>query len=190
MFKQIRIMGKDKNKLLKSHIKEIGEDIYYLNDDNIVCKICTKPLGSREVPAKKSQLEHLKTGKHIKNANLKNQQRQGPIRFNNSSNQGLNQYYFDLTKMMVGCDIPLNKLENSKMEFLEKCTKYICPDRSTLIKSYLKVIYEETIDGIRRDLVNEKLWISIDETCDSRGKCIGNVVKHVPYILSLFKKCK
>ena len=39
-------MEKDKNKLLKSDIKEISEDIYYLNDDNIVvCKICTKPLG-------------------------------------------------------------------------------------------------------------------------------------------------
>ena len=87
-------MGKDKNEWLKSDIKEISEDIHYLNDDNIVvCKICTKPLGSREVPAMKSQLEHLKTGKHIKNANLKNQKRQGPIRFNNSSNQGLNQYY-------------------------------------------------------------------------------------------------
>ena len=74
----------------------------------------------------KSQLEqHLKTGKRIKNANLKNQQRQEPIIFNNSSNQGLNQYYFDLTKIMVGYDIPLNKLENSKMkEFLKKYTKY------------------------------------------------------------------
>ena len=72
---------------------------------------------------------------------------------------------------MVGCDIPLNKLENSKMkEFLEKYTKNICPDRSTLIKNYLKTFYEETIDGIRRDLVNEKLWILIDETCDPRGK--------------------
>ena len=119
-------MGKDKNEWLKSDIKEIGEDIHYLNDDNIVvCKICTKPLGSREVPAMKSQLEqHLKTDKRIKNANLKNQQRQEPIRFIYSSNQGLNQYYFDLTKIMVGCDIPLNKLENSKMEFLKKYTKY------------------------------------------------------------------
>jgi len=77
---------------------------------------------------------------------------------------------------MVSADIPFNKLNKCFREFLEKYTKQTIPNESTLRKSYLADIYDQTITNIPNYISNQKIWISIDETTDVEGRYIANVI--------------
>lgn len=61
-------------------------------------------------------------------------------------------------------------------QFLEKYTKNHIPDESTLRKLYVDDIYNETIEKIRTQVANNRIWVSIDETTDVEGRFIANVI--------------
>ncbi|XP_025205679.1 uncharacterized protein LOC112601985 [Melanaphis sacchari] len=74
-------------------------------------------------------------------------------------------------------NIPLNKIMNTEFRsFLEKYTLKDIPCESTLRKTYLNECYEETIDKIRKHVVGNKIWVSIDESTDVEGRFIANVI--------------
>ena len=50
------------------------------------------------------------------------------------------------------------------------------PDESTLRKNYLTKIYHRSISEIKSKLINQKICVSIDETTDSTGRNIANVI--------------
>ncbi|GBP31961.1 hypothetical protein EVAR_18500_1 [Eumeta japonica] len=52
----------------------------------------------------------------------------------------------------------------------------IIPEESTIRKNYLSAIYEEVLSEIRADLSNNLLWISADETTDSCGRYMANLI--------------
>lgn len=86
-------------------------------------------------------------------------------------------FNMDLCKALLAANIPLNKLSNSKFrEFLEKYTGKHIPHESTLRKGYVDNVYNETIDIIKTKIGDNKIWVSIDETCDVEGRFIVNVV--------------
>lgn len=103
------------------------------------------------------------------------------------------QFNKDLCKALVSANIPLIKLNNSELKsFLQKYTKYNIPDESTLRKGYIQGLYEQTLADIRQDLADERIWVSIDETTDSTGRFIANIIVGAlrpdssarPYLLS------
>lgn len=77
----------------------------------------------------------------------------------------------------LSADIPLYKLTDPVLKsFLENYTKRPIPAQSTLRQSYISKCYEKTIIKIRDELKDDKIWVSIDETTDSSGRFIANVV--------------
>lgn len=77
----------------------------------------------------------------------------------------------------ASANIPWNTVENPSFKsFLEKyCSRHI-PSESTLRKSYLDPVYESAIKEIREDINNCNIWISVDETTDSVGRYIVNLI--------------
>ncbi|XP_039970749.1 uncharacterized protein LOC120782507 [Bactrocera tryoni] len=92
-----------------------------------------------------------------------------------SSNQ--NQFAQDLCKALVASDIPLYKLrnENLKSFFFGKYVDLTIPSETSM-RRIVGEIYNETLETIRMHIKNKYLWISIDETTDSSGRYIANVV--------------
>lgn len=138
----------------------------------LFCKTCNIPVNA----SKKFQMDqHLKTAKHLKNANLKTPKQTlfadcGP---NNSVVPTKNQFYMDFCEALVTANIPLNKLNCEIFHsFLEKYTKTVVPSESTLRKNYIPSLYEATINKIRRNLENKDLWVSLDETTDVIGRYV------------------
>jgi len=78
---------------------------------------------------------------------------------------------------MVSANIPLNKLSNSTFRvFLEKYTGKNIPMEATLRKCYIDDIFNTTMDKMKMEIRQNKIWVSIDETCDVEGRFIANVI--------------
>lgn len=78
---------------------------------------------------------------------------------------------------MTCVNISLSKIMNTEFRsFLEKYTLKDIPCESTLRKTYLNEFYKKTIDKIRKNVVGNKIWVSIDKSTDIEGRCIANVV--------------
>ena len=72
---------------------------------------------------------------------------------------------------------PIEKLNNQSLrQFLEKYTKHLVPNESTLRKNYLTGCYEEVLDKIRCSVGDCKIWVSIGETTDVDGRYVANVI--------------
>ena len=83
----------------------------------------------------------------------------------------------DLCKAFVAADIPLDKLANPSLKrFVEKYSKQVVPHPSTLRKNYIKQLYDETMQSIREDIGSNEFWVGADETTDSAGRYIVNVI--------------
>lgn len=166
--------SKNKSSLLSSYVKQFGEEVFQTNGKIILCKLCNKSFGSEKNEPRKSQIEqHVNTSFHQKHLQLKGKKHQ-MIEF---KEQNSNDFNMELCELFVSCDIPLNKLLNEKMKnFFKNQFQVILPDPSTLRKTKLPVLYQQTIDRIKMEVGNEKIWISIDESTDCTGRSIGNVV--------------
>lgn len=83
----------------------------------------------------------------------------------------------ELCQAMVSANIPLNKLSNTTFRtFLEKYTGKNIPMESTLRKGYIDDIFNTKLDKIKLEIQKNKIWVSIDETCDIEGRFIANVI--------------
>ena len=82
-----------------------------------------------------------------------------------------------MCQAFVSANIPIWKLTNSTLRnFLEKYTTEPIPSESSIRKNYVGNCYEETMKRIRQDLEMELIWVSIDETTDSSGRYVADVV--------------
>jgi len=71
----------------------------------------------------------------------------------------------------------MQKLQNKTFKhFLEKYTNKIISDESTLRKGYVFQCYIDTIQKIRSYAENKKIWVTLDETMDTEGRYVVNVV--------------
>lgn len=48
--------------------------------------------------------------------------------------------------------------------------------QSTFRKKCVSGIYEDCLAMIREDIKDGPIWVAIDETTDTQGRCIGNVI--------------
>jgi len=83
----------------------------------------------------------------------------------------------DLCEAFLKSNIPLEKLEKSYLRsFFEKYVNKDRPSVSTLRKTYVNYCYEDTMNEKRNEILNKKIWVSIDETTDLEGRYVANVV--------------
>lgn len=83
----------------------------------------------------------------------------------------------DVCSFFVDNDIPLVKLNSLPTKrFFQKWVKRKAPAEATIRKWYVKPSYDRTIEQIRAELRDRKIWVSVDETTDKAGRSVGCVV--------------
>lgn len=83
----------------------------------------------------------------------------------------------DLTKMFLEANIPLHKLSHPSVQsFMSKHTKFSVPTETAIRKNYVPVLYEETLNKMRRLAANNYIWVSVDETTDIEQRYVINFV--------------
>lgn len=168
---------KDTKSLMESWIKSYPGQ--FTTDGSVIfCKICDKRIPS----SKKYQIDqHVSTASHIAARNKPTASRQQlltQITPSMSSSSLKAEFCKDLCEFFVSSNIPFHQLNNPVCQnFLKKyCTHQVVPEESTIRKNYLSSIYENALREIREDLANNLLWISADETTDSCGRYIANLI--------------
>ncbi|PSN40041.1 hypothetical protein C0J52_22487 [Blattella germanica] len=171
-------MPKEKNSsaYLKKKQWVPGNSDYSTDGVVVYCQVCSKEVKCE----KKFQLEqHSRTAAHIAaKERQKNSAPQQLLLTQVRPKSSVNSFSADLCKALVCSSIPWNKLNNPAFRsFLEKyCINQKIPDESTLRKNYLPPLYDSTLESIRSDIGENSVWISVDETCDSCRRYVGNFV--------------
>lgn len=164
-------MSKEK---LKKYVSEYGTD--FSTDGHVLyCKMCEIKI---KFEKKYNVSQHIKTDKHQKNVKRKNEQAQRKVQqLLTNQNSVKSDFNMDLCQAMVSANIPLNKLSNNVFRtFLEKYTGKSIPMEATLRKGYIDDIFNSTLDNMKMEIQQNKIWVSIDETCDVEGRFIANVI--------------
>jgi hypothetical protein len=78
---------------------------------------------------------------------------------------------------MVSANMSWFKFQMPEFQsLLETYCKQHIPDQSTLQKHYLPICYEDTLENIRGNIGDAFIWVVVDETMDSMGCFIANLV--------------
>lgn len=169
-------MPKIKSNIFYKYVKQFGEDTFSTDGTILYCKICEVKVSAEK---KFTVTQHIKTNKHERllarretRNSTENKQQLISLQPNKKS-----VFSHDLCKAMMCANIPLHKITNVHFRsFLEKYTLNDVPSVSTLRKTYANDCYLETMDLIRKDVIGNKIWVSIDETTDVNGRYIANVI--------------
>ncbi|KAL1229409.1 CGG triplet repeat-binding protein [Trichinella spiralis] len=95
----------------------------------------------------------------------------------NHEKNSKSQFLTELCMAFIDARIPLWILGNKSLRgFLEKYTKQHIPSESSLRKNYIDNNFNNVMDGIRRKVTYNKIWVSVDETIDPVGRFVANVV--------------
>jgi len=153
---------------LRAFVSEFGDNIFSSDGTVLYCKVCEVKVASE----KKFTIEqHISRIKHKNGIELKHLKESQSFLTTSSKKTTFN---YDLCQALVSANIPLHKISNEL--FLEKYTHKSIPDESMLRKTYVVQCYEDCINKIRSYCENQKLWVSIDETTDSVGRYVANVI--------------
>jgi hypothetical protein len=125
----------------------------------------------------KSQLEQqLQSALHTKNMQLSSSKKQVLLTQMQQSSTSRHEFFKDMCNWMVSANIPLFKLQMPGFRsFLKKYCKQHIPDQSTLRK-HQPTCYEETLQNVRGNIGDAFIWVAVDETTDSGGRIIANLV--------------
>jgi len=171
-------MGKEKSSTcttLKRYVSEFGPDIFSTDGHVLYCKMCEIKINFEK---KYNISQHMKTDKHQKSVKRQNDQEQRKLQqLLTNQSSAKSDFNKDLCQAMVSANIPLNKLSNKTFRvFLEKYTGKNIPMEATLRKGYIDDIFNTTMDKMKMEIRQNKIWVSIDETCDVEGRFIANVI--------------
>jgi hypothetical protein len=177
-------MGKPKVPLgvqLNNYVREFGKDVLSTDGKVLFCLTCEKSLNKAKKPIMKFQVkQHLETNIHQKQSEKQremNKKKQTFIDLEESSTSNTSVFLTEFCTALVSADVSFQKLSNPLLKaFLEKYTNKIIPSVKSLRQTYLPLCYGKIISHIKKELFDKKIWISIDETTDSTGRSIGNVI--------------
>ena len=94
-----------------------------------------------------------------------------------SADSSRKEFSKQLCKMLIATDIPLCKINNPIFKsFFNTYTKFDLPNESTLRKNYIPPLYDESMSRVKAELGNTPIWVSLDETTDTCGRHVFNVV--------------
>lgn len=157
------------NKIVKEFEGEFSTD-----GSVLFCQCCQERITCEQ---KSQVIQHRKTKKHISYAAKSREKDQCLIAPSTSKRPRVNTFNQDFCAALVESDIPFNKVNNAAFRsFLEKYTGIEPPDESHLRKYYLPKLYEDKLAKIREVLRDARVWVSVDETTDSAGRYIANVI--------------
>lgn len=160
---------------LNSFVLEYGTDIFKTDGSILFCKLCEVKVNSDR---KFVVTQHVNTEKHkraVIRKNDKNTNSEIQQLVTNTPKKCL--FSHELCKALLSANVPLYKISNPQLKsFLGKYTSREIPSDSALRKTYVNDIYEETMKNIREKIKGNKIWVSIDETTDSEGRYVANVI--------------
>lgn len=158
---------------LRNFVKEFPD---FKTDGNVLfCTICNKSILADKTFLVK---QHIEGAKHLelKERRLHKESSQAFLSECTQPNKE-SQFHEKLCEAFVSADIPLYKIRNVKIKNLfENFTDYRVPSETILRSKYVKNLYVNCIQNIRKCVQNKYLWISIDETTDVAGRNVANVV--------------
>lgn len=161
--------------LVKSILQNLGQMFFQLT--KMYCFLTFVSVDKRFIVT-----QHLKTEKHKRAVKrVKNRLDTCKILTQQFITDAIKKSIFshDHCETLMSANIALNKLyfiNRYFKEFLSKYTGKDIPSESTLRKGYVDKIYENQIKKIRDNIQNKCIWVSIDETTDSTGRYVANVV--------------
>lgn len=163
---------------LQRYVIDFGEDVFTINGTELICEICAKKITTYR---RFNVLQHTRTLKHVQRlANFRATSAAGdsPLPANALHVPLVGRdFNLRLCKMMIETNIPLFKLQHPSFRnfFTEEYGQDL-PNHTTLRKTSLRQLYEETILKIRVAIGDNRIWISIDETTDAKGQFVVNTV--------------
>lgn len=99
---------------------------------------------------------------------------------NDDPGNALATFHREIVTMMVAADIPLKKLRHPQVRrIMTKYMKMTPPTESKSRDKILPFIHAAMALEIKERLVDKKIWISIDETKDRKGRFVGAVIIRV-----------
>uniref|UniRef100_A0A2S2PVX4 DUF659 domain-containing protein n=1 Tax=Sipha flava TaxID=143950 RepID=A0A2S2PVX4_9HEMI len=163
----------------------------FTTDGSVVfCQLCDKKI----VCTKKFQIQqHVDTALHKSALNRKANDNKQQFFVLDAKPKSGNIFNEDFCSALIVANIPWNKLQIPEFKnFLEKYTGKHIPDESILRKNYLGPCYNNVINAIREIIGNSDIWIAVDETTDTNGRYIANLLVGVlecdtpsqPYLLA------
>uniref|UniRef100_UPI00358E2E52 transcription factor 19 isoform X1 n=1 Tax=Myxine glutinosa TaxID=7769 RepID=UPI00358E2E52 len=154
-----------------------GATFKYVSSDTAFCRACEKTFRAKQ----KSELaQHVRGDRHKSNLALKKKRTVTQATmgdFGGGKRHKCDVVAQELCQAMLAAGIPWSKLENPALRsFLEKHITLQIPDESWIRKHYLDKCYDEALAGIRADLGQQPIWLSVDETTDSAGRYVANII--------------
>lgn len=131
-----------------------NSDVQSTDGKILFCNVCSKKVSADQ----KSQVDqHLASASH-KEMQERYRQQPRPLQPFISLVNHQTEFNKDLCKMLVACDIPINKVSNPNLvSFLEKYTKFRVPSHTSLRQKALNDLYDETMQGIRKKTAGQFL---------------------------------
>lgn len=177
---------------LKKLQSEFASDFISTDGRVLFCKACEKNVGSDK---RFQVVQHINTAKHKECVNKKRANKEAiQKQLVECLESKVSQFSSDLCEAFLAADIPLWKISNPVLKnFLGKYTQQHVPDESTLRKAYVSRCYGTVISKIQEKLENQFVWLSIDESTDSAGRFIANIIvgalskeqQTTPYLLNV-----
>ena len=167
---------------LNIYVKSL--DDLKVENESVFCMICVKPIHVNESKYKCRIDEHLSSGQHLKNKELREKgekkiQMLLKESMKSSEEKTKKEDYFKsrLTEALIESNIPLKKLNNQSFQaFLEEFTERRIPNESTLRLHYVEPLYKRIIEKIREKVDSNYVYFIIDEATDTCERKVLNVL--------------
>jgi len=165
-------------KWLKELNSEKDTPFKFLNEKICFCKFCES---SFRATMKSQLIQHTKSEKHEKNKQLKAKKRLMQVQMEDvvspHKKSKMDILGKQLCEAFLAANIPWKKLEIPRFhEFLEENIGVALPTETTLHVTHLEDCYNETMEHIKMELQDKAIWISVDETTDSVGRYVANIL--------------
>lgn len=147
----------------------------FRSDNSVLfCIYCNHPVTASQLFQVK---QHIATDKH-KNAESRRKPGQSTQTFlTEYQSPKINQFYVDVCRAFLEANIPLHKVSHpSIVRFLETHTKNTVPSETTLRTKYVPMLYDQCLADLRAKAKDKYIWVSLDETTDSKQQMVVNFV--------------
>ncbi len=162
------------NKEDSNLVLAVNDSLFYEKKDlYILCKVCKCHLST--VKGLKMQMikRHEKTEKHKNNLNYILNKNENLA----YSNENTADVHKNLVKTLLRCNIPLNVVDSEDFKsFFESSFNFHLLSRETYRSKFFKILEEEEREKVLSIFKNTAFTLYLDETIDSRGLKILNVL--------------